>query len=253
MGHPAATLGGSVMTGEASGLLRDPHLGGELHAWQVRYSDLSATWRELAVADAHKNQEQVSRWSRLHHQLTAEQRLLVSRGLWRGGARTLMAALGLEHREVPLTAGLAWLLRPDGHHGLGDALLTRLLTWAGIDEPRDAGALVVTEETRDDTRADLVIYGDTWTVVIEAKVFAGEQSAQLDRLHHLWQDEPAPQFVYLTRGARRPTTNQDSGEAWTNLTWAEVAGMLRDAVVDRPAAAPGALEYLRTLEAFNHD
>ena len=44
---------------------------------------------------------------------------LRDQGRWRGGHRTLMHALGIQHREVFLTAGLAWLLDPDGWHGPG--------------------------------------------------------------------------------------------------------------------------------------
>ena len=36
-----------------------------------------------------------------------------------------MHALGLQHHEVSLTAGLAWLLDPDGWHGLGSKVLSQ--------------------------------------------------------------------------------------------------------------------------------
>jgi len=49
---------------------------------------------------------------------------LRDQGRWRGGHRTLMHALGIQHREVFLTAGLAWLLDPDGWHGLGSRVLS---------------------------------------------------------------------------------------------------------------------------------
>ena len=44
----------------------------------------------------------------------------------------MLHALGIRHREVYLTAGLAWLLDPDGWHGLGNQVLTGLLTELGL-------------------------------------------------------------------------------------------------------------------------
>ncbi len=64
-------------------------------------------------------------------------------------------------------------MRPDGHHGLGDAVLRRFLDHLGIEAPEpDAGLRIEVEDPREDTIADLVLYGSGWTVVVEAKTFA---------------------------------------------------------------------------------
>ncbi|TFV52856.1 PD-(D/E)XK nuclease family protein [Blastococcus sp. TF02A_35] len=152
----------------------------------------------------------------------AQQALLVS-GRWRGGPRTLLAALDLQYRELAVTAGLAWLLRPDGHHGLGPSVLDGLLDHLELDgSGADPGVRVVLEEQREETRADLVIYGHSWTIVVEAKTFAVEQERQLDRLYEHWRDEPAPSFVFLTRGRRLPITAVESRGHWRALTWEQV-------------------------------
>src|SRR5688500_9582883 len=52
---------------------------------------------------------------------------------WRSGGRTLLAALGLQYQEVPLCRGLAWLLDPQGGHGLGRHFLDAFL--ASLDPP----------------------------------------------------------------------------------------------------------------------
>jgi hypothetical protein len=46
---------------------------------------------------------------------------------WRGRKQTLMHAQGIHYLELPLTAGLAWLLDPDGWQGLGSHVLSSLL------------------------------------------------------------------------------------------------------------------------------
>lgn len=183
---------------------------------------------------------------------------LVAEGRWRGGPRSLLGALRLEHQELTLTAGYAWLLRPDGHHGMGTKVLRALLDFLGL--PPDlhlADAAVVVEETRGmdeerSTRADLVVYGRDFTIVIEAKTGAIEQDKQLDRLHRLWSDDKRPTFVFLTRGTRAPLTAVDSAGEWVALSWRQIARMVRAAAASGAAPAPGALEYATTLEVY-HD
>jgi hypothetical protein len=151
-----------------------------------------------------------------------------------------------------MTAGLAWLLRSDGHHALGPALLDGLLRHLGIDgSGTQTGVRVVLEEQRDETRADLVVYGGDWTVVVEAKTFAVEQERQLDRLYEHWRNEPDPCFVFLTRGQRLPTTAVHSRGQWRGLTWEKVADITRAAATSMTGAAPGVHDYIATLEAYH--
>ncbi|WP_324276373.1 PD-(D/E)XK nuclease family protein [Blastococcus brunescens] len=194
----------------------------------------------------------MSQWKpRLADMRATQQALLVSRR-WRGGPRTLLAALDLQYRELAVTAGLAWLLRPDGHHGLGPAVLDGLLDHLEIDgSGADPGVRVVLEEQREETRADLVVYGPSWTIVVEAKTFAVEQERQLDRLHARWSDEPTPCFVFLARGERLPLTAVASRTAWSGLTWREVAEIARTAAGPMAEVAPGVHDYIATLEAYH--
>jgi hypothetical protein len=176
----------------------------------------------------------------------------VQTGRWRGGPRTLLAALDQHYRELAMTAGLAWLLRPDGHHGLGPVVLDGLLRYLAMDgSGAEAGVRVVLEEQRDETRADLIVYGSDWTIVVEAKTFAVEQDRQLDRLYAHWRNEPAPCFVFLTRGQRLPTTAVESRGRWRALTWEQVAEIARTAATPMTRAAPGVHDYIATLEAYH--
>jgi hypothetical protein len=163
--------------------------------------------------------------------------------------------MGVHDREVYLCAALAWLISPQGWHGLGAALLSRLLHEVGaglLDDETLASAHVVTEEWSEDqtTRADIIIRVPParLTVVIEAKVWAGEQGRQAQRLTELWADE-SPVLVFLTRTGTKPTTAGPYLDQWQCLTWHKVAGLLRDAVADA-IPQPGVLELLETLEYY---
>jgi len=183
----------------------------------------------------------------------------VEAGRWLGGPRTLLYALGVQQLELKLTAGLAWLLRPDGHHRLGSRVLAGMLTELGVPYEGDelSDAVVVVEETRlDDAeremRADLVVYARSWTVVVEAKVHAGEQHEQLERLHSLWGDDPGPFFVFLTRGRRTPLSAGPGAGDWHNVTWGRIAAIAREATHGRQPA-PGVCDFIETVEVFHHD
>lgn len=220
--------------------------------WQERYERMAAAWQQLAAADRARDRALVPQWEARIAEMRATQQALLTAGRWRGGPRTLLAALDLQYRELMMTAGLAWLLRPDGHHGLGNSVLNGLLDHLAI--PTDgshAHVRIVREEPREDTRADLVAYGSDWTVVVEAKTFAAEQPAQLDRLYENWRDEPGACFVFLTRGQRDQQTADSSAGEWKPLTWSQVAAIARTAASAKTGIAPGVHDYLATLEAYH--
>ncbi len=218
-----------------------------------RLSVLASKWASLLAEERALDRLQLPLWERRFASARERQAELVSAGTWRGGPRTLLGALNLQDRELILTAGLAWLLRPDGHHGLGDSFLVALVARLDMDDVVTTDAVQVRlEETRRDTRADLVVYSNTWTLLVEAKVFAVEQPEQLDRLHALWADDPDVRFVFLTSGSRVPYTNVKSHDRWTLLTWSDVADCLSQVITGRSGIAPGVHEYLATLEAYHH-
>jgi hypothetical protein len=156
--------------------------------------------------------------------------------------------MGIGHREVPLTAGLGWLLDPDGWHGLGNQVLSGLLTQLGLPSVIEHPVLVTTEETRSggETRADLVVRMPGLTLLVEAKVYADEQPDQCDRLADLWAAEN-PSLVFLTMDGRSPWTAVRSAALWQRLTWHQVAGIVQTAA-QTPGCAPGVLELLATIE-----
>ncbi|MCV2393266.1 PD-(D/E)XK nuclease family protein [Actinotalea sp. M2MS4P-6] len=233
----------------------------EALAWNAHHDRLRSEWTALDRAVVERQKAQVRQWGANLAEMRHTQAALVTRGAWTSGARTLLAALRLQDSEVLLTRGLAWVLRSDGRHQLGNSALDAIAEHLGLEAPvAGADVRVVTEESRQETpsgetlpttRADLVVYAPSWTLVVEAKVYAPEQPDQLDRLHTLWADEMAPTFVFLTRGSRRPMTANASAKRWQPLSWADVAGLLRAAVAGGPCQ-PGVLDFIETLEAYHH-
>lgn len=192
-------------------------------------------------------------WETQFEAMAAEQSQLRADGKWRTGGRTLLSALGLHHDEVRLCAGLAWLLTPDGWHGLGASLLRTLLNelqLTEIDAADVAAASVVTEEWSADgtTRADIVIRfpRSATTVLVEAKVWATEQPNQCQRLAELWADE-SPTLVFLTRTGLRPVSARTC-DRWESITWATIARLMRQ--VESHAWSAGARELMETIETY---
>jgi hypothetical protein len=169
-----------------------------------------------------------------HTRLEALRRLeeqLVAAGQWAAGPATMFAALGLTGQELANCRFLGWLLDPLAPHGLGTRLLQRLLTHLNnlIGEDRlptastTARTTVVLEDARTGTRADLVLYGVGWTVVIEAKLGASEQPEQGMRLAREWPDAT---YVFLTRRGRPMETAGDHD--WTATTWTAIRQLVAD-------------------------
>lgn len=169
---------------------------------------------------------------------------------WQSGGKTLLAALGLQYQEVPLCRGLAWLLDPEGGHLLGRYLVDALLADLGLPGAADAPVTIRVEESREATRADIVVRVGEQTVVLEAKVWAGEQPDQADRLWAHWGDENST-FVFLTRTGHLPYTAKKSSDQWVARTWRDLAQLARR-VIDDAGLAPsaGAREFIQTMGAL---
>lgn len=193
--------------------------------------------------------EQVQQWEHALAQARLDEEEMRAAGRWRTGHRTLLAELGMQHHEVTLCRALAWLLRPESWHGLGTRVLASMLTHLGLPTDDVARAVVTLEEAREDARADIVIRYGPHCVLIEAKVGAGEQPTQCDRLAELWAAEE-PTLVFLTRDGHQPTTAITSGQRWHTLAWADITTIAHDAANEAPDPAPGALEFIETLQHY---
>ena len=160
--------------------------------------------------------------------MVATQERIVAAGEWTHGPATLMSVLGLDTAEVMNCKVVRWLLDPLSPHGLGTAMLSALAEALHVQLDHPAKASVRVEVVQPESRADVVLIGPGWTVVIEAKVDAPEgddQGASLER------DWPTAHLVFLTRsGARPPGTASDPGR-WVPVRWmwcADTAARLLD-------------------------
>jgi len=192
---------------------------------ETRLAQMSEEWTVI-LASSSGDREVIGSWEQSIDSMRREADSLRDRGRWRGGHRTLMHALGIQRREVFLTAGLAWLLDPDGWHGLGSRVLSGLLGQLGLPPAVSYPVSVAVEETRSggETRADLMVRMPGVTLLIEAKVYAHEQPGQCDRLADAWADEE-PTLVFLTLDGRLPYTAVTSAGLWHQLAWPQVAAV----------------------------
>ena len=150
--------------------------------------------------------------------MLAAQARIVASGRWTHGPSTLMAVLGLQRAEVANCKVIRWLLDPLAPHGLGTEMLHELSSALHVELDHPAMATVLVEVARPGgSRADVVILGQGWTLVIEAKVDAPEGPDQAASLERDWPT--ATSLVFLTRGGTyRPRTAEAPGR-WTPISW----------------------------------
>ena len=91
---------------------------------------------------------------------------------------------------------------------------------------------VAFSQWRNDREADLVVWGENFTLVIENKVDALEQPDQCDDLYENFRNEVAPLFLFLTPDGRKPGTVTTPGAqcAFKALSWLDVRAMLEKAL-----------------------
>jgi hypothetical protein len=122
----------------------------------------------------------------------------------------LLKLLFAVHDEVRLhTPLLGWLLDPQGSHGMGDEPLARFLATLDIDPANADRARVWRERSFPEYgRVDLMIQLPGCCVVIENKLYAADQEAQLWRYRQVLESQAAPAaksyLFYLTLDGYEP-------------------------------------------------
>ena len=121
----------------------------------------------------------------------------------------------VDHYENAHTRIIAEFLNPRGTHGLDDTFLILFLRQPVIADylkrqgfPKDDGfhgwdslgsAIVVTEEAFPEGRCDIAIHWRGWCIVIENKIYAGDQAKQLERYARaVRRTGEKPIILYLT-------------------------------------------------------
>lgn len=165
-------------------------------------ADLRARWATFGAAQQGVPQDWAPRLESMREQMND----LARRGRWASGPHDLLSVVGLNRWELAHSAALAWLCNPHASHGLGSAFLEGLVAQTG--EAVDVSGPVVcrTEVARADSRADVVVEGPGWVLVIEVKVDAGEQPRQAQRIYEDWNKDRGARFIFLTRHDLPPAT-----------------------------------------------
>ena len=211
-------------------------------------------WGEISVR---RTTALLANWRAAMLEMRRNHDRLVSGGLWVTGPSDFLDIIGRARDENTHSRMLEWLLKPTNRHGLGCALVRRLVEHcAGKPVPSPLAVRDVKfSQWRNGREADLVVWGEDFTLVIENKVDADEQPDQCDDLYTSFKNESRPLFLFLTPTGRRPgtATTQEAQRAFRTLSWRKVRAMIETASNEsRPASGPaGAGEvvenYLRTL------
>ena len=194
----------------------------------------------------------IAGWQAGFDEAAAEYAEIRARGGWVSGRADFFGILGLGRAELTHSAMLAWLLGPEGRHGFGrrflDALIARHIP--DLDPAAFRVRDVACEVQRTETRADIVVWGDVATIVVEVKVDAGEGPRQCDRLYDRFADNPDPRFIFLTPSGRAPlTATGDAAKAYASMSFADIRRVLEEVLADGTGGdgARAAEDYLQTL------
>ena len=226
-----------------------------VRSWQAHVSAMERQWSEIS---ARRTRVLVADWRAAMSEMRRRHDRLVADRLWLTGPSDFLAIVGRARDENTHSRVLAWLLTPTARHGLGCGLVTRLVTHC-TGRPALAPLAVTSVKCslwRNGREADLVVWGEDFTLVIENKVDAGEQLKQCDDLYENFKNETAPLFLFLTPDGRGPrtATTPDAQRAFKTLSWREVRAMIEKTLNEsRPTAgAAGAVDlvvnYVRTLK-----
>ncbi len=212
-------------------------------------------WTEIS---ARRARAPLTEWNEAMSEMRCQHDRLVSAGRWVTGPLDFLDIIGLARHENTHSRMLKWLLTPTARHGLGCGLVRRLVEHCsgGTVPATMAVSRVVFSHWRNDREADLVVWGQNFTLIIENKVDASEQPDQCDDLYENYNSETAPLFLFLTPDGRPPLTaaTPAAQHAFRTLSWPGVRAMLEAALNEsRPAtgvedAVDVTWNYLRTLE-----
>lgn len=119
----------------------------------------------------------------------------------------VMNIFGIETKESPHSSFLAWLLNPLGTHGLFDSFLKQFIETVARKKNREGdlkkidfeNAKIKREEKGAESIADIRIFNQTFSCVVENKIESSEAPDQTPRLRRDFSNRaPVEFFVYLT-------------------------------------------------------
>ena len=226
-----------------------------IRSWKAHICAMEREWREVSK---HQARVLLADWRVAMSEMRCQQDSFVSKGLWVSGPSDFLDIIGRARHENTHSQMLAWLLKPTARHGLGCGFVRRLVEHC-TGEPVSVSAAVRRVRFsywRNGREADLVVWGQSFTLIIENKVDAMEQLDQCDGLYKRFKNEISPLFLFLTPDGRKPdtATTQGAQQVFKALSWPQVRTMLEAALNEaRPATAVAdavdvVRNYLRTLK-----
>ncbi len=138
-------------------------------------------------------------------------------GAWQKRDANLFTVLGCSHNEQVHSNLLAWLLDPDGSHGIGAQFLRGLIKATHPNKMSQLdfrGPVTVHREKQiEGDRPDLVVLGKNWILLIENKIRHYECEAQTVRYASRWKAKVAHNnrkllLVFLTLDGCKPMSEE---------------------------------------------
>lgn len=138
-------------------------------------------------------------------------------------------ALGFGKDEVKNCRILSWLLDPNADHCQGNSFFACLLQIKHLKQYFDFARqriYVSREEWLDETnRADIIIHGDDFNIVIEAKIMASERENQrVDYRARMMKCYPGKRFIGIFLVSKINHSEEDS---WISITWKDISDAIK--------------------------
>lgn len=164
---------------------------------------------------------------------------------------------GVEHYENIHSKIIAGFLAPNGSHGFGNAFLEEFCKKINIDFANFKDSTVRTEYSTETGRFDIIIEKADAAIVIENKIYAGEQRSQLSRYAEwLNRNKEKKYLIFLTlKGAKAHTITEQDKErlsSYCELSYAiEVVGWLEHCIkisAERPYVREALCQYRNLIK-----
>ena len=177
----------------------------------------------------------------------------------RGEAFNVFRVCGVNHYENTHSAILAEWLNPNGSHGQGDIFLTLFLERVSGDsaiEFNSRNATVVTEYSTKEGRIDILMQDDeNRAVIIENKIYAADQSAQLKRYEEYARKAYGShgyRLLYLTLDGCEASEQSGEGVEYAPISYSNtIIAWLDDCircVCDKPFLRETMIQYKNLIK-----
>ena len=167
----------------------------------------------------------INKLLRLASEISEREKALQTEAFSRGERFNVFRLCGVDHYENTHSAILAEWLNPSGSHGQGDLFLRLFLEGSEIPFPEDfktATAKVLTEYSIGQGRLDILIDDNEGkAVIIENKIYAADQDAQLKRYEEFAKQtyKNGYSLLYLTLNGTDPSRQSGEGVNYVTISY----------------------------------